>query len=182
MATEVRRVDGDDWELWREIRLRSLLDSPDAFGSTYDAELGFAEADWRQRLKRGPRVLVLADDRPVAMGGGFPLPGHRLMVFGMWTDPAHRGRGHARAVLDVVVGWARERGLAVELHVNVANPAARTAYERYGFVATGELEPLRPGSDQRIELMRLPDAVAGGQVLEPGSASWASPPNQPSGP
>jgi hypothetical protein len=40
--------------------------------------------------------------------------------------------------------------------VNVANPAARTAYERYGFVGTGVLEPLRPGSDQRMELMVLP--------------------------
>jgi hypothetical protein len=39
--------------------------------------------------------------------------------------------------------------------VNVANPGARTAYERYGFIGTGQLEPLRPGSDQRIELMVL---------------------------
>jgi ribosomal protein S18 acetylase RimI-like enzyme len=181
MASELRWVDGDDWELWREIRLRSLLESPDAFGSTYDAEVAFGEAEWRQRLEHGPRVLVLTDGRPVAIGGGFRLPGDRLMVFGMWTDPAHRGRGHARTVLDAVVGRARERGLAVELHVNVANPAARTAYERYGFVATGELEPLRPGSDQMIELMRLPDVLAGGgQVSEPGSAP--SPPNQSSPP
>ena len=43
----------------------------------------------------------------------------------------------------------------VQLHVNLANPDARTAYERYGFVGTGEVEPLRPGSDQRMELMVL---------------------------
>ena len=151
----VVRVHEDDWQAWRDLRLRSLADAPDAFGSTLERELAFSETDWRDRLKKGPRVLVLVDDVPVALGGGFPN-GDALMVFGMWTDPAHRRRGHADAVLDVVVGWARERDLPVVLHVNVANPGARRAYERYGFVATGHLEELRPGSDQRIELMRLP--------------------------
>ena len=33
--------------------------------------------------------------------------------------------------------------------------AARAFYEGYGFVGTGELEPLRPESEQRIELMRI---------------------------
>lgn len=153
--SEVRRVRPDDWESWREIRLRSLADSPDAFGSTHDREVGFGEADWRERLRKGPRALVLTDGQPVALGGGFPVP-EGLFVFGMWTDPGHRRLGHAQAVLDVVVGWARERDLPVVLHVNLGNPGARTTYERFGFVATGELEPLRPGSDQRIELMRLP--------------------------
>jgi len=152
--SEVRRVDPDDWEEWREIRLRSLADAPDAFGSTYEREVDFLEADWRERLGKGPRVLVRTHGQPVALGGGFPGP-EVLFVFGMWTDPGHRRLGHAKAVLDVVVGWARERDLPVALHVNLGNPAARTAYENHGFVATGELEPLRPGSDQRIELMRL---------------------------
>jgi RimJ/RimL family protein N-acetyltransferase len=156
---EVRRVHADDWPLWRDVRLRSLADAPDAFGSTYERELAFTEADWRERLKHGPRVLVLVDGEPVALGGGFPVEG-KVFVFGMWTAEGHRRRGHADAVLDVVVAWARERDLPVELHVNTANPGARAAYERYGFVPTGRLEELRPGSDQQIELMRLSDPAA----------------------
>jgi ribosomal protein S18 acetylase RimI-like enzyme len=72
----------------------------------------------------------------------------------MWTDPGHRGRGHARALLDALLGDAIAAGQPVSLHVNIANAEARALYEHYGFVGTGELEPLRPGSDQRIELMR----------------------------
>ena len=71
----------------------------------------------------------------------------------MWTDPEHRGRGQARALLDALIGPAVAEGRPVALHVNIANPGARAFYEGYGFVATGELEPLRPGSEQRIELM-----------------------------
>jgi RimJ/RimL family protein N-acetyltransferase len=152
---EVRRARPDDWETWREIRLRSLADAPDAFGATYERDAALTENDWRDRLKHGPRVLVLVGGEAVALGGGFPST-EGLMVFGMWTDPAHRRQGHAEAILDVVTAWGRERDLTVVLHCNLANPGARAAYERYGFVGTGELEPLRPGSDQLMELMRLP--------------------------
>jgi len=74
----------------------------------------------------------------------------------MWVDPAWRGRGVGRLVLDAVVGWARQHGLRVHLHVQAENAPARSLYERYGFVATGETSPLRPGSALRIELMVLP--------------------------
>ena len=144
----VRRLGPDDWQVLRDVRLRALADSPDAFASTFDREAAFTEADWRQRLA-GP-VYVVGVPEVVAMGGVFARDG-LFHVWGMWTDPAHRGRGHARRILDALMP---ERGLVV-LDVNLANPAARTAYERYGFVATGETEPLRPGSEQRVERMEL---------------------------
>jgi ribosomal protein S18 acetylase RimI-like enzyme len=144
----VRRLGPDDWEDFREIRLRSLADSPDAFGSTLERELAFTEQEWRQRL--GVPVYVVDDPRPVAVGGVFDNAG-KPHVWGMWTEPSHRGRGHARAILDALI----PAGTPAQLDVNVSNGGARTAYERYGFVGTGELEPLRPGSDQRIELMVL---------------------------
>jgi predicted GNAT family acetyltransferase len=149
----VRRLTPDDWTVLREIRLRALADSPDAFGSTLEREQRFDEQDWRRRSV--PPVLVVeVDGRPVAMGGVFDDVG-AVHVWGMWTEPEHRSQGHGRALLDALVGTAVVEGLTVKLHVNVANPRARAVYERYGFVATGELEPLRPGSEQRIELMRL---------------------------
>jgi ribosomal protein S18 acetylase RimI-like enzyme len=145
---EVRRLGPDDWETFREIRLRALADAPDAFGSTLERELAFTEDDWRERLT-GP-VVVVEDPRAVAVGGIF-LNDDVPQVWGMWTDPGHRGRGHARRILDEILPPDR----TAQLDVNVKNPGARTVYERYGFVGTGVLEPLRPGSDQMMELMVL---------------------------
>jgi predicted GNAT family acetyltransferase len=147
MAT-LRALGPDDWETFRDIRLRSLADSPDAFGSTWERERAFTEAEWRRRL--GVPVYVVEDPRPVAIGGTFDQEGVPH-VWGMWTDPAHRGRGHAWRILDALI----PPGTPAQLDVNVTNDGARTAYQRYGFVGTGHLEPLRPGSDQRIELMVL---------------------------
>jgi ribosomal protein S18 acetylase RimI-like enzyme len=146
--SELRRLGPDDWEEFRDIRLRALADSPDAFGSTLEREQAFTEADWRTRLT-GP-VYIVADPTPVAVGGLFDNEGVG-QIWGMWTDPAHRGQGHARRILDAVTPLLPR----IQLHVNITNGGARTTYERYGFVGTGELEPLRPGSEQRMELMVL---------------------------
>jgi predicted GNAT family acetyltransferase len=145
---ELRRLGPDDWEAFRDIRLRSLAGEPDAFGSTLQREEAFTEGDWRRRLT-GPVYAVL-DPEPVAVGGLFDHDGVQH-VWGMWTDPGHRGRGHARRILDALIA----PGTEAVLDVNLANAGARAAYEHYGFVGTGTFEPLRPGSDQRMERMVL---------------------------
>ena len=151
----VREATAADWTTWRDLRLRALQDTPTAFGSTYERELGFSENDWLGRLldPEGACVLAYADDEPVGMGGGFQdLPGW-LHVVAMWTDPAWRGRGVGRAVLDHLAAWSAQRGLRVHLDVETTNAGARRVYERAGFVATGELQPLREGSPYLIERM-----------------------------
>jgi predicted GNAT family acetyltransferase len=146
--SDVRRLGPDDWEAFRDIRLASLADSPDAFGSSLERERAFTEEDWRQRVS-GP-VFVVDDPDPVSVGGIFDNDGVG-QIWGMWTHPDHRGQGHARRILDAVTPL-HDR---VRLHVNITNGGARLVYERYGFVGTGEVEPLRPGSAMLMELMEL---------------------------
>lgn len=154
-----RDVGEADVVVWRDLRLRSLRDSPAAFGSTYEREAGLSFEDWRQRtlLGDGVAVLGLLGGEPVALGGGYrDLPGW-LHVVAMWTVPEHRGKGVGSAVLAHIVDRAGQQRLRVHLDVALANPAARRAYERSGFVATGETRPLREGSADLVERMVLPD-------------------------
>lgn len=152
---EIRLIGADDRETWRDLRLRSLADSPDAFGSTLERELGFTEEDWRLRTAQ-PSVLAFVGGEPAAMAGAFVTDDGSLHVVAMWTDPAYRGRGLAPRLLDVLARVARDQGRALELDVTRGNGAARRTYERYGLVATGETRPLRPGSDLVVDRMVLP--------------------------
>ena len=156
-ATTVREVGGEDWTVWRDIRLRALQDSPAAFGSTYAREIQFVEADWRRRLEDSDAVSVLAfhGNAPVGMGAGFSDRPGWLHVVAMWVDPGARGRGVGQSILRAIHGWADARGLRLHLDVSTTNPGARRAYEWYGFRVTGETRPLRDGSTELVERMVL---------------------------
>ena len=120
-GAEVRVLGPDDWQTWREIRLRSLVDAPEAFGSTLEREEAFEEAHWRQRLE-SVSVVVTVDGEPVALGGGFRVREGWMQVIAMWTDPAYRRRGLSLAILDVVVAAARAEGLRLVLDVAHGQP------------------------------------------------------------
>jgi GNAT superfamily N-acetyltransferase len=156
-SVEVRLIGGEEWETWRDIRLRALQDTPTAFGSTYEREIGFTESDFRERLGgSGPAVLAMTRDVAVGMGAGYQDAEGWLHVVAMWVDPAWRGQWVGNLVLDQIVDWARGHGLRAHLDVTAGNSAARRLYERYGFVGTGETRPLRPGSQHTTERMNLP--------------------------
>ncbi|MGH3445043.1 MAG: GNAT family N-acetyltransferase [Nocardioidaceae bacterium] len=169
----VRVIGADDWATWRDIRLRSLLDTPSAYGSTYEQEADYPEELWRSRTSggaatdlgpgdSGPAVLAIPGDNerpgttPVGMSAAFcDRPGW-LHVVAMWVDPAWRGRGISHRLLDAIVEWAAPRRLRLHLDVTLGNQAARTSYLSYGFRLTDETRPLREGSDLECVRMALP--------------------------
>lgn len=155
----VREALPDDWQVLRDLRLRALQDSPGAFGSTFEREAAFTEADWRGRLsgQSGTSMLAWVDGAPVGIGGGYLVDDGWLQIVAMWTEPGLRGHGVGRAVLTSLVSWADAHGLRVRLDVEADNAGARRVYERAGFVATGFTRPLREGADQRCERMVLPE-------------------------
>ena len=72
------------------------------------------------------------------------------------------GRGHGRALLDAVEGFARREGVSrIELSVQVDNPRAIGLYERAGFE--------REGVQRRAALLRdgWRDAYAYAKLLDP---------------
>jgi GNAT superfamily N-acetyltransferase len=155
----VRTVADGDWELMRDVRLAALQDAPDAFGSTYAREAGFTEEQWRGRISaRSVTFFAYADDRaePAGLAGVYEEDGAAELV-SMWVRRVARGRGVGEALVGAAADWARDRGYgALYLWVTESNEPARRLYERSGFTATGERQPL-PSNPALTELrMRLP--------------------------
>jgi ribosomal protein S18 acetylase RimI-like enzyme len=162
----VDRLDENDWAVFREIRLRSLLDSPDAFGSTYGEESSQTERAWRDWAAgrwRGGTAVVFAGLGPAgevvgtATGAEFdaePGVGH---LYAMWVAPEARRAGLGRELVDAVAGWARARRCnRLVLRVTETNEPARRLYAACGFVETGIREPLREGSEMQTLLLSMP--------------------------
>lgn len=127
------------------MRLRALAEAPGAFASTRAREQAFDEAEWRSRVSTNAWFLACHGDRPVGLACGIPEPedpcGRHLV--GMWVEPERRGQGVADRLVAAVTQWALEEGARrLALWVVDGNRRARRCYERLGFVATGERQPL----------------------------------------
>lgn len=151
---DIRPIGPDDWKLLRATRLAALQDAPHAFESTYEGALLFDEDEWRRRAGTNAVFLAVDGADPVGMAVGLhdedTRPGTRDLI-SMWVSPAVRGQSVAGRLIDAVADWARADGAAqLVLWVIIGNAAARTAYQRAGFVATGEQQPVG-GPGNRVE-------------------------------
>jgi len=144
-----------DWETYKFLRLTSLKDSPDSFGSTFEREAEFSEDEWKARINttEGPihalPLFVELKGKPVGLVWGLvhTLELNSGHIYQMWVSPDHRGLGIGRALLIRIISWAKELQLSsLLLAVTTSNTAAVTLYESFGFIPSGETESLREDS------------------------------------
>jgi GNAT superfamily N-acetyltransferase len=162
----VERLREGDWASFRELRLRSLRDSPEAFGSTYGDESSQTERAWRDWTAgrwRGGSAVVFAghiDEGPpvgTATGAEYDAESGVAHLYAMWVAPDARGAGVGRALLEAVAGWARGRRCDhLVLSVTESNETARRFYEACGFADAGQREVLREGSEIRTLILSKP--------------------------
>jgi GNAT superfamily N-acetyltransferase len=159
-VVEIREIDADGWQAMRDVRLAALQDAPDAFASTYEREVTFAEADWQRRITGGGNFLAYAPGlghAPAGIVGGFETEPGTIELVSLWVRPGARGHGIGQVLVQAVVDWARAKG-AARVHLWVAEPnrTARLLYERCGFRPTAERQPL-PSNAEVTEIgMALP--------------------------
>ncbi|MDW3217618.1 MAG: GNAT family N-acetyltransferase [Acidimicrobiales bacterium] len=147
MPITVRRIQADDVDLLRRVRLAALADTPSAFAKSYDEESGYPDEFWAERARSNAsgaaHTTFFAFDGEACVGlvgGHAAVDGDHVDLVSMWTDPAARGTGVGAALVVAVLDWAD--GRAVELWVTRGNDAALRLYERCGFAETGDHQPL----------------------------------------
>jgi ribosomal protein S18 acetylase RimI-like enzyme len=159
----IRPVEREEWEALRALRLKALLDSPDAFSALHKDEASRPAREWQRWIsgeggrQPGKAITFVADDEGfhgMATGAVFDAEPKRGHLFGMWIRPAARGRGLGMQLLDAVAAWARDHGVReLELRVSEGNSPAARLYDRAGFISTGERSPLRDGSELMCVVM-----------------------------
>ena len=124
---EVRRV------LMTDPEVLHVLDGWAAHGrSLYgDHEELYAVEAHELEPPDGVFIVLMEGETPVAGGGFRRLSSDTCEIKRMWTDPGHRRKGHASAVLDALEMEARRLGYStLRLETGPAQPEARSLYER----------------------------------------------------
>jgi ribosomal protein S18 acetylase RimI-like enzyme len=134
-----------DWRLLRGARLQALLDSPQAFTSSYARELAWTEPDWRRMVHNANWIIARESEKVIGLGKSVGEPGRRAAryVESVWVAPTHRRRGVFRCLLHALAEIERQVGVTdLLLWVLEDNYDAQRAYQALGFEPTGERQYL----------------------------------------
>ena len=143
---KVRVLDAADAVAFQALRLAGLRDHPENFGASHDKERQQSLDAVAERLAPGPdRAIFGAEIDGVLVGvigvyrEASQKQAHKGGIWGMYVNPAYRGKGIAAALVQRVLAFAakREGWLQIKLSANAANTAAIRLYETHGFVQYG---------------------------------------------
>lgn len=134
---------------YKVVRLRALLDTPLAFGSTYLRESQLTDHEWEvraARLTNGRDIGFLARCDGRYSGLALCLTDEndprKGQIISMWVAPEARRTGVGGQLIHAIEDWAAERGIrTLQLMVTSANDSAVKFYDRLGFTKTGRTEP-----------------------------------------
>jgi ribosomal protein S18 acetylase RimI-like enzyme len=153
------RLGPADAERYVRLRLRMLTLAPWAFGATPEDDEALDVARVAEMLAQehhatfgleapprpGPQAERELTGRPGLVASASitratsPKFSHRARVWGVFVEPAHRGRGLGRALMQAAVTHARswQRVEFLDLSVSADSPEAQRLYESFGFVMWG---------------------------------------------
>ena len=142
-----------NWESLKNIRLESLLDSPDAFGLTYHEAKEIPDEKWKSIASEvyGLKFfLARCNGEGVGLVGGVHTEGQYELV-SMWVKPEKRNGGIGVSLVKELLSHAESQGFtSVVLNVSLKNKAAYSLYSKVGFRALKET-----GGSSGIELKKM---------------------------
>ncbi len=164
MEFTVRAVVESDWREVKALRLEMLRDTPIAYLETLDSALAEPDAIWQVRAARASLdgsirlAAINGSGRWIGTVGGVHDRDHGATLVSVYVTPRARGRhGVLDAMLALVEEWAQASGTTLRLGVHEQNRRAIAAYEKRGFVETGQWVeyPLEPGGRELEMIKRM---------------------------
>jgi GNAT superfamily N-acetyltransferase len=176
----VRVLDGSDWPLFRDVRLRALEESPASFSAQLADEADQDEQFWRDRMDRSHQLLAERDGRPegIASLGPYAAEPSSGEIFGLHVVPGARGTGVSWRLVEAAAALAsREGHRQLYYWVGVDNGRAIGFAKNFGFRSTGSRRP------SRVSDLALGDyETALVLSLVPGDTSVPNPDERQTGP
>lgn len=159
-ALTVARIQPDQWEILKEIRLRALEDAPYAFSTTFEEAKKRPNSRWQSdafdHANQNDRAyfLAYAQNSPSGMAGCYQTDPDTAHLTAMWVAPEVRRTKLGVHIVNAAINWAHA-ATTLEAWVSENNAGARAFYQKLGFEETEETEPLRSNPKIQILLLRL---------------------------
>ena len=140
---EIRTLHLNDALSIRKLRLEALLDSPEAFGSSYEEEREYPLKKFKDRLESGCTLGAFLHEELVGMITVIQetrnKTKHKANIFGMYVSPVQRGQGIGKNLMIEAIKQAKTLKGIEQIHLTVvtSNDAAKHLYLSLGFEIYG---------------------------------------------
>ncbi len=149
---QIVRLMPEEWRRYREIRLESLREEPQAFGSSSAVMAEKPETYWQGRLAeamQGEKSWLLfaqEGEHVIGMIGAFCDEAQVFAtIVSVYVSKEARGKGTGKILMEGILSeiGKKESIRKVILGVNQKQKAAVELYRRFGFSVTGEREEVQ---------------------------------------
>lgn len=137
---EILKLSSNEAMRFKAIRLRSLLESPDAFGTKFETANNWNDENWISQVQKMHTFIATIDGPDVGVVRLVKDENNSEIawIISMWIAPEARGKKVGSKLLQFVIEFAKkERFKSLKLDVVDSNQAAILLYERYGFSKNG---------------------------------------------
>lgn len=137
------KLNADQWEIYRDIRLKGLQEDPQAFGRSYDEEIKYDKEKWVQRTGGEYTRVAMENGEAIGTMSAYVAEQNGAKVahiVGVFVAKKARGRGVGSKLLAEILKKLKENPdiKKVELSVNKDQVSAVGLYEKFGFKIIGE--------------------------------------------
>ncbi len=140
---DIRRIRSGEADLFRDVRLRALLDAPEAFMSTYKSALERSWESWVEQSEGSVNgnerctLMAFSQSKVVGIAAIYRLNGEisrSAEIMQMWVDPEHRDQGLGSEIVQQLLDWAgMERYTQIIATIHIENAVVVKFYEKLGF-------------------------------------------------
>ncbi len=131
----------EEWEKYKEIRLNTLKNEPQAFSSTYEDALNKTDEEWQSMLVDQDNVYMLACiDHEVIGAGRIALKDEEelpntAVLCGLYVEKEYREQGVAKALLTArLEECSKHQNIEkIRTYIKTNNKNALSLYEGVGF-------------------------------------------------
>jgi RimJ/RimL family protein N-acetyltransferase len=148
MNITTRALTAQDWEAFRQIRLRALHEHPGVYLGSYKAAAARTETEWQEMLdSKGKCIFGLFDsDKIIGLAAVFTSRedsnGQSGILAMDYIDPLYRGRRLSKLLYQARIDWAKQYRPFKRLVIShrEGNEASRRANQSFGFKFVGKEE------------------------------------------
>jgi len=138
----IKKLEKNDWQQFKQIRLEALKKSPDSFLSSFEKESKIADEFWLEQLDKDIIFGYFTDNEIVGCCGLLlekkAKIAHTATLFGMYVKDKTRGSGIGLELVNAVKNCAKNNYVKhLYLGCNAENLGAVKLYRKCGFKVYG---------------------------------------------